>query len=182
MVEQRAKRLAGRMQAIAQPGVNKRVAGSDVLRKPLSIEREDLTAAAGPGTDGLSEPIELQFPGLALLSEPVGSQEVSVAVAGHHAWTRSTPLRRRSGETTHLDAGTSAEATMAKTHTTLDLDRELLAQAAEALGTTRTTETVHAALREVVARRKRAWLARRDFSELEKLLPEIRAPRSTSAS
>jgi Arc/MetJ family transcription regulator len=68
---------------------------------------------------------------------------------------------------------------MAKTHTTLDLDRELLMQAAEALGTTRTTETVHAALREVVARRKRVWLVRRDFSELETLLPEIRAPRGT---
>jgi len=64
---------------------------------------------------------------------------------------------------------------MAKTHTTLDLDRELLAAAAEVLGTRRTTETVHAALREVVARRKRAWLARRDFSELEVLLPEVRA-------
>ena len=69
-----------------------------------------------------------------------------------------------------------------KTHTTLDLDRELLAEAAAALGTTRTTETVHAALREVVARRKRAWLARRDFSELEHLLPGIRAPRGTIAS
>jgi Arc/MetJ family transcription regulator len=66
---------------------------------------------------------------------------------------------------------------MAKTHTTLDLDRELLAQAAQALGTTRTTETVHAALREVVARRRRAWLVRRDFSDLEMLLPEIRAAR-----
>jgi Arc/MetJ family transcription regulator len=68
---------------------------------------------------------------------------------------------------------------VAKTHTTLDLDRELLMEAAEALGTTRTTETVHAALREVVARRRRAWLVRRDFSELETLLPEIRAPRGT---
>jgi len=66
---------------------------------------------------------------------------------------------------------------MVKTHTTLDLDRELLMEAAEALGTTRTTETVHAALREVVARRKRAWLVRRDFSDLETLLPEIRASR-----
>jgi Arc/MetJ family transcription regulator len=66
---------------------------------------------------------------------------------------------------------------MAKTHTTLDLDRTLLQEAAEALGTTRTTETVHAALREVVARRRRAWLARRDYSELETLLPEIRATR-----
>jgi Arc/MetJ family transcription regulator len=72
------------------------------------------------------------------------------------------------------------EMWMAKTHTTLDLDRELLREAAEALGTTRTTETVHAALRDVVARRRRAWLARRDFSELEELLPEIRAPRSTT--
>ncbi len=70
---------------------------------------------------------------------------------------------------------------MTKTHTTLDLDRDLLDQAAEALGTTRTTETVHAALREVVARRKRAWLVRRDFSELEELLPEIRAPRRAIA-
>ena len=66
---------------------------------------------------------------------------------------------------------------MVKTHTTLDIDRELLMEAAEALGTTRTTETVHAALREVVARRKRAWLVRRDFSDLETLLPEIRASR-----
>ena len=48
---------------------------------------------------------------------------------------------------------------MAKTHTTLDLDRDLLDRAAEALGTRRTTDTVHAALREVIARRQRAWLA-----------------------
>jgi Arc/MetJ family transcription regulator len=65
---------------------------------------------------------------------------------------------------------------LAKTHTTLDLDRGLLDEAAAALGTTRTTETVHAALREVVARRRREWLARRDFSELEAVLPELRAP------
>lgn len=64
---------------------------------------------------------------------------------------------------------------MAKTHTTLDLDRELLRDAAEVLGTTRTTDTVHAALRDVVARRRRAWLARRDFSELEAALPALRA-------
>jgi Arc/MetJ family transcription regulator len=69
------------------------------------------------------------------------------------------------------------EAMMAKTHTTLDLDRDLLADAARALGTTRTTDTVHAALREVVARRRRAWLARRDFSELEVALPALRATR-----
>jgi len=64
-----------------------------------------------------------------------------------------------------------------KTHTTLDLDRELLRDAAQALGTTKTTETVHAALRDVVSRRRRTWLARRDFSELEAALPGLRAPR-----
>jgi Arc/MetJ family transcription regulator len=74
------------------------------------------------------------------------------------------------------------DRTMARTHTTLDLDRELLHDAAEALGTTRTTDTVHAALREVVARRRRAWLARRDFSELEARLPELRAPREVVAT
>jgi Arc/MetJ family transcription regulator len=69
---------------------------------------------------------------------------------------------------------------MAKTHTTLDLDRELLQQAADALGTRRTTDTVHAALRDVVERRQRAWLAQRDFSELETALPGLRAPRRSS--
>lgn len=66
---------------------------------------------------------------------------------------------------------------MTRTHTTLDLDRDLLRDAAAALGTSRTTDTVHAALRDVVARRRRAWLARRDFSELETALPELRAVR-----
>lgn len=69
---------------------------------------------------------------------------------------------------------------MAKSHTTLDLDRDLLHQAAEVLGTSRTTDTIHAALREVVARRRRAWLARRDFSELETALPELRASRRST--
>jgi Arc/MetJ family transcription regulator len=40
-------------------------------------------------------------------------------------------------------------------HTTIDLDTELVAAAAQALGTTRTTDTVHAALGEVVRRRQR---------------------------
>ena len=71
---------------------------------------------------------------------------------------------------------------MAKTHTTLDLDRDLLRDAADVLGTTKTTETVHAALREVVARRRRAWLARRDFSDLEGALPELRTTRVAARS
>lgn len=64
-----------------------------------------------------------------------------------------------------------------KTHTTLDLDRDLLAAAAEALGTSRTTDTVHAALRDAVARSARARLMARDWSNLKELLPEMRAPR-----
>lgn len=43
---------------------------------------------------------------------------------------------------------------MTKTHATLDLDSDLLRDAARALGTTRTTDTVHAALRAVVAPRQ----------------------------
>lgn len=64
-----------------------------------------------------------------------------------------------------------------KTHTTLDLDRDLLVEAAAVLGTTRTTETVHAALREVVARQSRVRLMARDWSNLKELMPEMRAPR-----
>ena len=67
---------------------------------------------------------------------------------------------------------------MSKAHTTLDLDRALLAEAAGVLGTTRTTDTVHAALRDVVARRHRRWLAQHDFSELDELLPSVRRPRT----
>jgi Uncharacterized protein conserved in bacteria (DUF2191). len=40
-------------------------------------------------------------------------------------------------------------------HTTIDLDAELVQQAAQVLGTTRTTDTIHAALADVVRRRRR---------------------------
>jgi len=40
-------------------------------------------------------------------------------------------------------------------HTTIDLDIELVRRAADALGTSRTTDTIHAALSEVVRRRLR---------------------------
>jgi Arc/MetJ family transcription regulator len=43
-------------------------------------------------------------------------------------------------------------------HTTIDLDTELVAAAADVLGTRRTTDTVHAALEEVVAVRRRLRL------------------------
>ena len=40
-------------------------------------------------------------------------------------------------------------------HTTIDLDADLVRQAGEVLGTTRTTDTVHAALEDVIRRRWR---------------------------
>ena len=43
-------------------------------------------------------------------------------------------------------------------HTTIDLDQGLVREAASVLGTTRTTDTVHAALSDVVRRRRREGL------------------------
>lgn len=43
--------------------------------------------------------------------------------------------------------------------TTIDLDVDLVRQAAEALGTTRTTDTIHAALSDVICRRLRMEIA-----------------------
>lgn len=62
-------------------------------------------------------------------------------------------------------------------HTTLDLDQGLVRAAAEALGTTRIVDTVHAALREVTARRKRAWVAQHPMPDLT---PESLAAQRTA--
>jgi hypothetical protein len=43
---------------------------------------------------------------------------------------------------------------------------DLVKQAAHELGTQRTTDTVHEALRDVIARARRARLARRDFENV----------------
>lgn len=43
-------------------------------------------------------------------------------------------------------------------HTTIDLDQELVREAGTVLGTTRTVDTVHAALSDVVRRRRREGL------------------------
>jgi Arc/MetJ family transcription regulator len=48
----------------------------------------------------------------------------------------------------------------------MNLDRELVRQAAAALGTKTATETVHRALEEVVSRQHRIALTRRTFDEL----------------
>jgi len=50
--------------------------------------------------------------------------------------------------------------------TNINLDMDLVEQAAHELGTQRTTDTVHQALRDVVARSRRARLAQRDFEDL----------------
>ncbi|MDQ3879775.1 MAG: type II toxin-antitoxin system VapB family antitoxin [Chloroflexota bacterium] len=50
--------------------------------------------------------------------------------------------------------------------TNINLDMELVEQAARALGTRRTTDTVHEALRDVISRASRARLAQRDFEDL----------------
>jgi Arc/MetJ family transcription regulator len=54
--------------------------------------------------------------------------------------------------------------------TNINLDMDLVDRAAHELGTERTTDTVHQALREVIARAHRARLAQRDF---EDLTPEV---------
>jgi Arc/MetJ family transcription regulator len=43
-------------------------------------------------------------------------------------------------------------------HTTIDLDQDLLREAADVLGTTKTIDTIHAALSDVVRRRRRQAL------------------------
>jgi len=62
-------------------------------------------------------------------------------------------------------------------HTTMDLDMHLVGEAAQVLGTTRTTDTVHAALAEVVNRRRRLGLLDID-TDLDLVgLDEIRSHR-----
>ncbi len=50
--------------------------------------------------------------------------------------------------------------------TNINLDMDLVEQAAHALGTRRTTDTVHEALRDVIARARRTRLAQRDFEDV----------------
>lgn len=55
-------------------------------------------------------------------------------------------------------------------HTTIDIDMDLVREAGVALGTTRMTETVHAALEEVVRRRRlRSLLELRPALDLDEL-------------
>ena len=61
--------------------------------------------------------------------------------------------------------------------TNINLEADLVDAAAQVLGTTRTTDTVHAALREVVERDARMRLTRREFPDLTpEALKQLRAP------
>jgi len=66
--------------------------------------------------------------------------------------------------------------------TNINLDMDLVEQAAQQLGTRRTTDTVHEALRDVVARARRARLAERDFEDLTpESLEAMRRPAGRTA-
>ncbi len=68
---------------------------------------------------------------------------------------------------------------MAVKRTSLNLDMDLVAEAKKELGTERTTDTVHAALREAVNLAKRRALARHDFPGLTpESIEEMRRPRT----
>jgi Arc/MetJ family transcription regulator len=63
--------------------------------------------------------------------------------------------------------------------TNINLDTELVEAAGAVLGTSRTTETVNAALRAVVDRAARQRLAGRDFPDLTPpVLEKMRRPRT----
>ena len=65
-------------------------------------------------------------------------------------------------------------------HTNIDLDTQLVEEAAALLGTQRISDTVHAALSEVIGRMHRRGLAQRDlFDDLEPAEFEaLRRPRA----
>ncbi len=68
--------------------------------------------------------------------------------------------------------------TAATKRTNINLDKHLVDEAAAVLGTVQTTETVHAALREVVDRAARQRLAEQDFPALTPAaLTDLRRPR-----
>lgn len=64
----------------------------------------------------------------------------------------------------------------------MNLDRQLVAEAADVLGTRGATETVHAAMAEVVRAARRRRLAAHEFQDLTPdALSELRRPRAGSS-
>jgi Arc/MetJ family transcription regulator len=67
---------------------------------------------------------------------------------------------------------------MARKHTTLNLDMDLVKEAQRALGTQKATETIHRALEEVIAREKRRQLLEMGVGDLTpERLEELRRNR-----
>ncbi|MEO7296870.1 MAG: type II toxin-antitoxin system VapB family antitoxin [Candidatus Limnocylindria bacterium] len=62
-------------------------------------------------------------------------------------------------------------------HTTVDLDTDLIGEAKKVLGTRQTTETIHAALSEVIRAHQRARLLELDTDLSLEDLDRMRAPR-----
>jgi Arc/MetJ family transcription regulator len=63
----------------------------------------------------------------------------------------------------------------------MNVDTSLVSQAARVLGTRGTTETVHAAMEDVVQRERRRRLAARDLPDLTpQALAEMRKPRTAA--
>ena len=68
---------------------------------------------------------------------------------------------------------------MARSRTSMNLDQELVREAGQALGTKRTTDTVHEAMRQVVQRERRRRLAGRGLPDLTlERLEQIRRSRN----
>ena len=66
-----------------------------------------------------------------------------------------------------------------RTRTNMNLDRQLVAEAAAVLGTRGSTQTVHAAMAEVVRAARRRRLAAHEFSDLTpERLDTLRRPRA----
>jgi Arc/MetJ family transcription regulator len=70
---------------------------------------------------------------------------------------------------------------MPRARTTLDLDTDLIDHARRAFGTSGTTETIHAALRQTVDRAELEQRVRQDFSLLdEATIADLRTPHSAA--
>ncbi len=65
--------------------------------------------------------------------------------------------------------------------TNINLDMDLVERAAGELGTERTTDTVHQALRDVIARARRTRLAARDLDLTPEAVEAMRAPAGRTA-
>lgn len=77
----------------------------------------------------------------------------------------------------HFVAGFHAYDLRVIKHTTLNLDMDLVEEAKRVLKTSHVTDTVHRALQEVVAAKRRASLARRQLDLTPKSLQSIRKAR-----